>query len=431
MGYPVAGYRTADARAKGAAGFHSSPSSGADFERDWLRRQPFRPTDPGFSRDFERLMKQPFKPFDSKYSFTPRTFPSAPWGPRPKPLPWAPRMRNPVGFFGELALLAFNEEWNKYVSDPHPQGGMAPGPGWEKFCQGGGIPNFFTPMWPAYPSQGGTCNVVAAIQPGAQWGDAYQGATGPDYFPMANPKGWYQSWVAQLDKKELQSSEVFYGESQWYNPAGEDEEPGPSRVPVGPLPEAPPPLVERDRNPKTLPFPRPPLPPDNRGKDLEEGKPKPPGRKTKEKKTKLSRRWRLIVMSLNFFTEVTDTIDAIYYALPKDLRKKLFRENGGFLNFAQKGEAVYRNWSKLDPVKAIENIVTQQIGDFIAGSVGRLSQKQRRELFEKYGFETGWTASQFLNRFTKMEESGMKEMFSDVAELTGQLPEWSAYMWTF
>lgn len=68
------------------------------------------------------------------------------------------------------------------------------------------------------------------------------------------------------------------------------------------------------------------------------------------------------------FTEASDMIDAVYWALPEELRKKLWLENGRHeLGTKKQMEALYKHYREIDPVQAAYNLAFQQMQDDVIG----------------------------------------------------------------
>jgi len=86
----------------------------------------------------------------------------------------------------------------------------------------------------------------------------------------------------------------------------------------------------------------------------------PPG--TKERKVKIHNPFGRVV---NIITETLDVLDALYWALPQDIRRKYRR------NYKGKIEAVTANFQHIDVAEAIKNLIVNEIGDRIIGTVAK------------------------------------------------------------
>ena len=116
--------------------------------------------------------------------------------------------------------------------------------------------------------------------------------------------------------------------------------------------------------------------------------PRPPGPRTKERKFALtvSGVGRLI---LGHVTEGIDTIQAIYDALPLKLRQRLWRMNGNYMSPLDKALAIYRYINDIDPQKAVENLVYEQIEDYVYGRLGRITAEANKRRGFPGGLELG------------------------------------------
>lgn len=103
---------------------------------------------------------------------------------------------------------------------------------------------------------------------------------------------------------------------------------------------------------------------------------------------------------INHVTETKDLIDALYDALPKDLRTKLWRADykrkKGTDQFTslrpdQKAWYIYKYWKHLDLTEALKNIGLNQIEDFLIGQASSRTRKRHREAGGLTGFFAGPT----------------------------------------
>lgn len=112
--------------------------------------------------------------------------------------------------------------------------------------------------------------------------------------------------------------------------------------------------------------------------------PQPAQEGTKEKKTRASGIARFLLHAFNDASEGADAVDAVFDALPDDVKKRWRRkyerkpapglERSDFygqyasINDADwKLQAIWHNWDKLDQAKAVANIVKNQLEDAIIG----------------------------------------------------------------
>lgn len=104
-------------------------------------------------------------------------------------------------------------------------------------------------------------------------------------------------------------------------------------------------------------------------------RPHPPRRGEKEKKVRSGLPF-LIRHPVNAATEAKDFIDAVWEAIPwKD--RIAYHEGKKVPRADQKARALYDLFDKIDWEEAIENIVENQIEDFVFGKAGQLSKKSR------------------------------------------------------
>lgn len=130
--------------------------------------------------------------------------------------------------------------------------------------------------------------------------------------------------------------------------------------------------------------------------------PRPPSRGEKEKKVR-TRGGVALFRFLDFVSETSDVIDAFWQALPDDTRKKWKCDkplkggivgsnavSGGGSQYGIAGaecklEALWHNWHKLDAVKAVGNLLTNEIEDRILGRAYAAADKLRpRNQLRKY-----------------------------------------------
>lgn len=106
----------------------------------------------------------------------------------------------------------------------------------------------------------------------------------------------------------------------------------------------------------------------------------PPGTKERKFIGNISPRSPLGLL-VNFITESVDTINAIYKALPADIRSATFRK-GGYVRVSPqvKAQTIYDNFDAVDINQAIENIVLEQLEDFVYGKLGQASASASKNL---------------------------------------------------
>lgn len=113
----------------------------------------------------------------------------------------------------------------------------------------------------------------------------------------------------------------------------------------------------------------------------------PPPSSTKERKV-LSRGKLFAIAAfkaMDWASEASDIVDAVYQALPDDVRRRWDRPDRGALDqMGQYGiggadwklQALWHNWHRLDVEKALENIVKNQLEDAVYGNIHKHLPKQ-------------------------------------------------------
>nr|QXN72839.1 MAG: hypothetical protein [Microvirus sp.] len=123
-----------------------------------------------------------------------------------------------------------------------------------------------------------------------------------------------------------------------------------------------------------------------RGAVAQPGRHRParPGQRVKERKVKvLAVSPSLpVVRIFSQVTEAGDLIDAVYEALPEDLRK-------GRRRMTRKLKQIYDHYDKVDIGQAIENIIENQLEDFVIGKVGQGASKGAQRIGWHRGFGIG------------------------------------------
>lgn len=208
-----------------------------------------------------------------------------------------------------------------------------------------------------------------------------------------------------------------------------------------PLPYTPFPLdrpLPEPRNDPDLPNPWEPLPewpvPDvdvpsidlTPGEDLTDGKherrpPEPPEREKKKRLGKSkSDRWLWVLNNIvGTFTEIDDTVSAIYKGLPWKYRRwkgkdGVWRDRDA--NTALRLERLYKLVGKIDIDVAVDEIIKNEMTDKAFGKVGNRLKKKTRELAD----DGLWGSFQGLgrnpNRFNKSWEEVYKKLKTDAAK---------------
>lgn len=81
--------------------------------------------------------------------------------------------------------------------------------------------------------------------------------------------------------------------------------------------------------------------------------------------------YRAVRSAVNQITEYSDMIDALYWALPEDIRSEAFHEAGGFLSLNAKTRLVTQHWHEIDVPTAVSNLVKNQVIDIVYGAAGQ------------------------------------------------------------
>ena len=130
-----------------------------------------------------------------------------------------------------------------------------------------------------------------------------------------------------------------------------------------------------------------------------------PPKRTKERKVKGTRIGGKILSVVNPFTELLDAVDAIYKALPSEYKvpfrlpsgKRPRRKNGEWAvkynpTPDEKALAIYRAWDKVDSatvVRAIKNLLTNEVEDRVLGTVSKKAQGINEILGRPVGVQAG------------------------------------------
>ena len=123
---------------------------------------------------------------------------------------------------------------------------------------------------------------------------------------------------------------------------------------------------------------------------------RPPGPKEKEQKNRSTPKGAKLFSKLIQVTEALDALDAMYEALPEELRKRLKKENGGKeLTPQQKWRALYQNWQLLNGDIALRNLLKNQIEDALVG----LKSGQLQKFKDKIGLGSSRVLDKALEPF--------------------------------
>lgn len=114
---------------------------------------------------------------------------------------------------------------------------------------------------------------------------------------------------------------------------------------------------------------------------------KPPPR-TKERKAMLALGGPMAWI-VGALTESMDAVDALYRALPEWLRKRLWKEHGGYMSPWDKANALYRHLGDVDIGKAVNNLIMDEIEDRAWGALGRITATANRIRGMPGGLELG------------------------------------------
>lgn len=99
---------------------------------------------------------------------------------------------------------------------------------------------------------------------------------------------------------------------------------------------------------------------------------RPPGRRERERKLRLTPRKTLLAMvALNLVTEALDALDAVYGTLPQEIRAKVPHRPGWPPTPQEKAAAIAENLDHLDARAIMDAIVRDQLEDAFFGALGR------------------------------------------------------------
>lgn len=120
----------------------------------------------------------------------------------------------------------------------------------------------------------------------------------------------------------------------------------------------------------------------------------PPGRKEKERKTKLGAVGGTAAARIvNMTTESLDFLDALWDALPEEIKRKGARHNRslaeklerkGRKRYSEKVKDVWNHFDKINLTDALENIIKNQVEDFVIGKMSKHATKNLRDTQVKW-----------------------------------------------
>lgn len=108
-----------------------------------------------------------------------------------------------------------------------------------------------------------------------------------------------------------------------------------------------------------------------------------PEKGVKERKMKLALGGSAVGMAVNVVTEGLDFLDALYFAIPKNLRR-------GERDPQSKATAVYRHFLDIDLQTALKNLLVNEVGDRLIGGVSNKLKRSYRSNWERYGLRGGY-----------------------------------------
>ncbi len=205
-------------------------------------------------------------------------------------------------------------------------------------------------------------------------------------------------------------------------------DPGPSPQPrplpwPGPIPWTPSPQPGPEINPETPPVPQPnpeaepkPRPwerpmweiefnPNPNGRPRARPRPRPrpvrhqlrpPRKGEKERKLLGGKALGILWWVANGITEMTDVVNAFYKALPAEYRR--FKGRDGRwrdkdITPQDRMQRLYTYWDKVDMNAAIDNLITNQIEDYVIGKFGKMLAKASQQSGRPVGYGFGpWDA---------------------------------------
>lgn len=126
-------------------------------------------------------------------------------------------------------------------------------------------------------------------------------------------------------------------------------------------------------------------------------RPRPSGRtrdRVKERKTIANpKAGSMIGQLLSLAGEMTDTIDAVWYALPKKYRSKPHRlSNGKWVppSPVQKMRDLYAHHEQIDVDQMLKNLAVMQIQDFLIGKANQSMNRNAKPVYDSQQRMVGW-----------------------------------------
>lgn len=138
-------------------------------------------------------------------------------------------------------------------------------------------------------------------------------------------------------------------------------------------------LSNPSANPSSRPMPRP------------NPNPQPRRPRERERKTRAgSAATHALLRVVNMITESTDKLSALYNALPRAVRRQVWRDSHGFVTPRQKLEALWRYWRQISVEEAFRQLVREEVTDWIYGAGGNRAGRHWGEITRSpFGFQTG------------------------------------------
>lgn len=305
---------------------------------------------------------------------------------------------------GAISIVSDLLELAPSIVEPTPWPAQALGPGWRAYwCPapgGTGTPVFRTTAYPVVPG-GSLLNCIGGQAvagnptPGVDGGAWWRPSVGnPDRYhhlitftpPSANPQPWPWPWgVPTVIPPTLPSPQRLpwpieipvWGWPDLRVPNWRDI---PNR-PNDPFPEG------TDRGPKPgKPDPQSPNP----GKPTPPKPVKPPPPDVKERKFMIAvHPASLLYRAVNAVSESDDAVTALYEALPKRIKRQVYRELGRQPGVHEKVAIVARFIDQVKWDKALVNLVENQFEDWLFGKAGRILKAANRASGRAAGFGLG------------------------------------------
>lgn len=109
----------------------------------------------------------------------------------------------------------------------------------------------------------------------------------------------------------------------------------------------------------------------------------------KETKARMGRVLGFLWSATGQMTEYLDTIDVLYEALPKQLKRNEYASRGRQPNPAERAKILYDNINQLDVEKAITSYIKEQIEDMMYAAGSDKIAQANRDNFRPIGYEAG------------------------------------------